>query len=121
MKLQYWHATWDGRSDIVRGEAGAGGVGWDAMDDWTNGQWKNADATIDVVGREWTFPFRRTGEREFESLGQPGVHYRKTLMVRLMAADRLSQNTLPHAYTDALLQPRPAPPTNHISTSFCLT
>src|SRR5688572_18733259 len=45
VKLQYWQRIWNGKPDPVLAESGAGGVGWDAVDDWTNGQWK------DEIGR----------------------------------------------------------------------
>ena len=46
IRLQYWHRVWDGKADPLIIERGAGGVGWDAMDDWTNGRW------VTVKGRQ---------------------------------------------------------------------
>ena len=39
IKLQYWHRVWNGKADSILVERSAGGVGWDSMDDWTNGRW----------------------------------------------------------------------------------
>ena len=39
IKLLYWHRVWDGKADPILVERSAGGVGWDSMDDWTNGRW----------------------------------------------------------------------------------
>ncbi len=84
VRLQYWRGTWDGRPDPVLAETGAGGLGWAAMDDWTNGAFQDADARLAVEGRRWTFFFAPTGEKEFKDLGHPGVAYRKSLKVRLL-------------------------------------
>ena len=43
VRLEYWHRVWDGKADPLIVERGAGGVGWDAMDDWTNGRWVAAE------------------------------------------------------------------------------
>ena len=42
VRLEYWHRVWDGKADPLNLERGAGGVGWDAVDDWTNGRWVKA-------------------------------------------------------------------------------
>lgn len=105
VKLQYWHNTWDGRPDPIRAETGAGGAGWDRMDDWTNGQWRDADAHLDVKGGLWTFTFNPTGNKEYTGIGQPGVGYRKTLKVRLLSEERLPASMEIRAFTDAVCQP----------------
>ena len=61
---------------------GCGRRGWDRMDDWTNGKWRDADSVLDVERAVWTWTFTPTGAKEFTDLGQPGVGYRKTLKVR---------------------------------------
>ena len=84
IRVQYWHKNWDGRADpIVR--YAAAGSGWTPMDDWTNGQWKDADAKISIEGRRVAFVFAPSGAKEFPDLGSPGVPYRKTLKVRVVA------------------------------------
>ncbi|MGQ9652249.1 MAG: hypothetical protein ACUVXJ_19315, partial [Phycisphaerae bacterium] len=105
VKLQYWHGTWDGRPDPIRAETGAGGAGWDRMDDWTNGSWQDADAKLDAKDGVWTFAFNPTGDKEYAGIGGPGVGYRKTLKVRLLSEERLPATTRLQAFTDAVCQP----------------
>lgn len=104
VKLQYWHRTWDGKPDAIRAETGAGGAGWDKMDDWTNGQWRDADAKLDAKDGVWTFTFNPTGDKEFTGIGQPGVGYRKTLKVRLLSDEPLPASARFQAFTDAVCQ-----------------
>ena len=52
LRLQYWHRVWNGKADPLIVERGAGGVGWDAMDDWTNGRWITAKGRVERIG-EW--------------------------------------------------------------------
>ena len=103
--LQYWHRTWDGRPDPVSPERGAGGVGWDAMDDWTNGTWIDAQAELDVDGTRWTFTFAPITDREISNIQGPGVSYRKTLWVRLFSGRPLPRLDAMCVYTESL--PRP--------------
>ena len=84
VKLQYWHGTWDGKADPVQAEAGAGRVGWAAMDDWTNGKWVDAATEMRREGNVWSFTFAPTGPSEIEGLTGEGVGYRKTIKVRLI-------------------------------------
>ncbi len=105
VRLQYWHRIWDGRPDPILAEKGAGGVGWAAMDDWTNGAWKDADTRLQTDGRRWTFTFAPTGEKEFKDLGGPGVAYRRTLKVRLAASESIPQPARLRAFTDAVCRP----------------
>ncbi|MDM8005542.1 MAG: hypothetical protein QUV05_05250 [Phycisphaerae bacterium] len=105
VKLQYWHGTWDGKPDPIRAETGAGGAGWDRMDDWTNGQWRDADAKLDAKDGVWTFTFNPTGDKEFTGIGQAGVGYRKTLKVRLLSEEPLPASAGLQAFTDAVCQP----------------
>jgi len=102
-QVQYWHGHWDGRADPPAAELGAGGIGWAAMDDWTNGRWKQADARLERLadGRRWCFRFTPTGTKEFKDLGQAGVIYRKTLKIRLLAAEPLPEPSRLQAFTDA--------------------
>ncbi len=105
VKLQYWHGAWDGRPDPILAEGAAGGQGWTAMDDWTNGQWKDADARLKKEGERFAFTFAPTGEKEFKDLGHPGVSYRKTLKLRLSADGALPKIKLFQAITDAVSRP----------------
>jgi len=105
VRLQYWHRSWDGKPDPILAEHGAGPVGWAAMDDWTNGEWKNADARCRVEGRRWIFTFAPTGAAEFKNLGHPGVGYRKTLKIRIAAREPLPPVACLRAFTDAVFRP----------------
>lgn len=105
VRLQYWHANWDGRPDPIQAERGAGGEGWQAMDDWTNGKWKDAQTHLQADGRRWTFTFAPTGEGEFKNLGQPGVAYRKTLKLRMISDAPVPKPARFQALTDAVCQP----------------
>ncbi len=119
VQVQYWHQNWDGRPEPMLGERGAGRVGWDAMDDWVNGQWKQADARIEADGSRWTITFNPSGGNEFENLGHAGVTYRKTLKLRVAAPDGLPRPARVRALTDAIYRTltvrlhwgRPAEPT----------
>ena len=105
IRLQYWHRTWDGRPDPVLEEAGAGVVGWHSIDDWTNGEWKEADTVLQANGRTWTFTFNPTGNREFKDLGNASVRYRKTLKVRLVSRAELPPIAAFRVMTDAVYRP----------------
>ena len=50
LRLEYWRRVWDGKADPLIVERGAGGVGWDAMDDWTNGRWIAAKTRVQRTG-----------------------------------------------------------------------
>ncbi|MDY0357288.1 MAG: hypothetical protein RBR19_15505 [Sedimentisphaerales bacterium] len=84
VKVQYWHRTWDGKADPVQAERGAGGVGWDAMDDWTNGQWIDGETSVRADNGVWTFTFLPITSEEIAGVQGSGVAYRKTLWVRLV-------------------------------------
>jgi len=105
VRLHYWHRVWDGRPARVLSERGSGRVGWDAMDDWINGKWKEADTQVQVDGRRWTFTFNPTGAKEFENLGHPGVTYRQTLKIRVIALDPMPRPARLQALTDAVYRP----------------
>jgi hypothetical protein len=62
---------------------GSGESGWLANDDWTNGNWQQADCDVRQEGATWTYTFRPLTEREFpEEVGFPAV-FRRTLKLRL--------------------------------------
>jgi len=105
VKIQYWHRIWDGKPDPVLSEINAGKVGWNKMDDWTNGEWKDADTQLQVDGKQWSFTFNPTGDKEFEDLGHPGVTYRKTLKIRAIASDKMPRPARLQAMTDSEYRP----------------
>lgn len=106
LRVEYWHRVWDGKADPVLAERGAGGVGWDAMDDWTNGQWKTAEGKWQQDGAGWAFTFDLSGKSEFKDLGVEGVAYRKTLAIRLVTdQERLAAVARFQACTDSVYRP----------------
>jgi len=102
IRLQYWHQSWNGRQDPILAESGAGGVGWAEIDDWTSGQWKEADSNLQIKGNELTFDFNSTAEKEFADIGQAGVGYRKTLKIRFVSDQSLSKPIRFQAFTDSV-------------------
>jgi hypothetical protein len=105
VRVQYWRGAWDGRPDPIQSERGVAGAGWAAVDDWTNGRWKDADTRVEQSGNRWNYRFASTGEREFKDLGQPGVAYRKTLKIRLLTERSLPKPRRFRALTDAIYRP----------------
>lgn len=103
--LQYWHRTWNGKADPIQAERGAGGVGWDAMDDWTNGKWIDGGTSVNVNGRTWTFTFLPITSKEIGGVQGRGVAYRKTLWVRLLFGRPVSQLRSLRVLTESTYQP----------------
>lgn len=104
-RLQYWRGSWNGKPDPVLAEEGAGGQGWAEMDDWTNGKWIDADSAPVSDARRLQFTFAPTGRTEFKDLGQPGVTYRKTLKIRVVADESLPAGLRIRTLTDAVYRP----------------
>ena len=105
VSLQYWQRTWDGQADPVLMERGAGGVGWDAMDDWTNGKWITAKTSRKVDDKRWTFTILPITSDEIGSVKGPGVSYRKTLWVRLAAKQPLPAQSKMQVFTESSYRP----------------
>lgn len=102
IRLQYWHKRWNGLADPILAESGAGGEGWTKIDDWTHGQWKDADTSLQIDGNRIIFTFNSTGAKEFSDLGQAGVGYRKTLKIRLVSDQVIFKPIRFQAFTDAV-------------------
>jgi hypothetical protein len=105
VRVQYWHCNWDGKADRVRNEVNPIAYGWTAIDDWSNGNWKDADAKLSVDGRRLVWTFQPTGRQEFKDLGEPGVGYRKTLKVRVVFAEKTPPPRQLQTLTDGVLRP----------------
>jgi hypothetical protein len=105
IRLQYWHQGWNGLADPPIAEINPAAKGWQFVDDWTNGRWKDADARVSKEGSCLTFTFATTGEKEFPQLGAPGVAFRKTLKIRLHRETPLPPIKGVRAYTDSAVQP----------------
>lgn len=104
MRLEYWHCTWNGQADPILAEQGAGAVGWNAMDDWTNGRWRDTHARIHRERTEWVFTFPTTREVDPNVSGD-GVAYRKTLKLRLTSDTPSPKPAQLQALTDAVCRP----------------
>lgn len=98
--IQYWQRVWDGRPDPVLAEETSGKVGWDAMDDWTNGQWINAKIRRVQEGDRLIFTFEPIGTEEIKSAAG-GLTYRKTLWIRLHSDTTLPTPKAIRAYTES--------------------
>jgi hypothetical protein len=105
VSLQYWQRTWDGQADPVLMERGAGWVGWDAMDDWTNGKWITAKTSLQVDGKRWTFTILPITSEEIKDIKGPGVSYRKTLWLRLNSSKPLPPCDKMQVFTESSYRP----------------
>jgi hypothetical protein len=105
IRLQYWHRVWDGKADPLIVERGAGGVGWDAMDDWTNGRWVTAQSEVKRAGQACEFTFALTSAQEVERFKGGGVTYRKTLAVRVITDQGVPLLSGLRVYTQATCKP----------------
>jgi hypothetical protein len=102
--LQYWRRDWNGLADPPVAETDPAAQGWQKVDDWTNGQWKDADVRVHKDGSCVTFTFAPTNEKEFPQLGGPGVTFRKTLKIRLHGEPSLPPIQEVRAFTDSAVQ-----------------
>lgn len=105
LRLEYWHRVWDGKADPLSLERGAGGVGWDAVDDWTNGRWIAAQVKVQRTGRNYEFTFEPTCAAEIPNFKGEGVTYRKTLAVRIAGAGVAPEWPHLRVYTDSICKP----------------
>ena len=105
VRVEYWHREWDGRAEVPPGERDAGGAGWECADDWSNGEWRAARSQAQTRSGGLELTFEPTSPAENEKLKPPGVTYRRTTQVRVVAAAPLPPGTRLHAFTDAVLKP----------------
>lgn len=103
--LQYWRRVWNGKADPLIVERGAGGVGWDAMDDWTNGRWIAARGRVERVEKGLEFTFAPTGQEEIPDMRGEGVSYRKTLAIRIRGDAGTPAVSRFRVYTDSVCRP----------------
>ena len=103
--LQYWHRVWDGKADSILLERSAGGVGWDSMDDWTNGHWINAKCHAERINNTYIFSFAPVSTSEFKNLQGDGVNYRKTLWIQVRSEDPLPIPRRFRVYTESEYKP----------------
>jgi len=97
VKIQYWQHHWP----RFRGPVGAGGSGWGPIDDFYNGQWKDANFALETDEDRWLFTFSPVN-REFPEFGDFNVKYRRTLKVRAISSRDLTQVENFEVYTDSL-------------------
>ncbi len=105
LRLQYWHRVWSGKADPLIMERGAGGVGWDAMDDWTNGRWITAKSNVERTAQGFQFTFAPTSRDEIPNLEGEGVSYRKTLGIRVCGDSGKPAPSRFRVYTDSVCKP----------------
>ena len=105
VRLEYWHRVWNGKADPLIVERGAGGVGWDAMDDWTNGRWITAKGQIERTANGYEFTFAPTSPDEIAKMEGEGVSYRKTLAVRINSDSGMPVPSRFRVYTDSVCKP----------------
>jgi len=105
VRLQYWHRVWNGKADPLIMERGAGGVGWDAMDDWTNGRWITAQSHVERVANGYQFTFVPTSSDEIPKMEGEGVPYRKTLAIRVARDGGLPASSRFRVYTESVCKP----------------
>lgn len=103
--LQYWHREWNGLADLPVSEINPAAEGWQKVDDWTNGQWKNADVRVRKNANTLSFTFAPTNETEFPQLNGPGVTWRKTLKIRLLGDQPLPPIKGVKVFTDSTIRP----------------
>lgn len=105
MKVQYWRGAWNGAALRRYGDQNAGSHGWNAADDWTNGEWKTADARAHFNGpRRATFTFAPSGQQEFPNLKDPDVTYRPSLKIRVAFSAAHPPVALVGTFTDSTLR-----------------
>jgi hypothetical protein len=98
--VEYWRHVWQGSALRRYGEFGAGGLGWTAMDDWFNGEWKRAAAVGRLAGGTVVFTFA-SSEKEYPKLETQGVLYRPTLKIRVVFAGARGKVAALRAITDS--------------------
>ena len=105
VRLEYWRRTWNGKADPLIMERGAGGVGWDAVDDWTNGRWIAARGRVERVAKGFEFTFDPTCAEEIAGMEGQGVSYRKTLAIRISSDSKIPAPSGFRVYTDSVCKP----------------
>jgi hypothetical protein len=101
LRVEYWRNSWNGARIRRYGDQAAGSAGWNAKDDWYNGEWKTADTHAEFQGRSAAFTFAPSGQREYPELKVTGVVYRPTLKVRIRFTGAHPQVESLHAFTDS--------------------
>jgi hypothetical protein len=103
--LEYWQSQWPYRRIPRDQPSGAGSSGWQDLGDWFQGEWRTADANLQVNGATCTFTFNPVNATEYPGLGDFAATYRTTLQLRLVADSPLPAIESFEAYTDAVWQP----------------
>ena len=97
VKIQYWQRSWPKfRFESI----GAGFSGWQPIDDFYNGQWRDAEFDLKIDGKIWCFLFHPLAE-EFPDMAGYNVRYRRTLKIRLISTKNLPEVESFEAYTDS--------------------
>ncbi|MEM2930574.1 MAG: hypothetical protein QW797_06940, partial [Thermoproteota archaeon] len=97
VKLQYWQGNWP----KFREPVGAGSSGWGPIDDFYNGQWRDAKFDLETDEDVWLLRFRPLDE-EFPDIGNFKAQYRRTLKVRVVSSKDLPEVKSFETYTDSI-------------------
>src|SRR5271157_568195 len=101
MIVEYWNSSWKGEKVRRYGDQAAGSAGWNAKDDWYNGEWKAAETHLEIQNRTAVFTFAPSNQKEFPKLETPGAIYRPTLKVRVKFTGRHPEVASLRAFTDS--------------------
>ena len=102
LRLQYWQSAWPHQRIPRDKPSGAGRSGWLNVGDWFQGEWKDADATVERSGETFTFTFNPVNLKEFPQIEAFDAVYRTTLKLRVVADARLPEVVSFAAYTDSV-------------------
>jgi len=86
LTVEYWCSNWKGEHVHGVSDQAAGAAGWNAKDDWYNGEWKTAESHLEFIGRSAVFTLAPVGAKEFPKLQGSGPNYRPTLKLRVKIA-----------------------------------
>jgi hypothetical protein len=107
-EIAYWRSHWpEVRRALVGAEAEETfGPGWQAQDDWFDGDWQPADTIARAADSEIRLTFAPLGRWEFPALaGEYDVRFRQAIKLRVRLPQGCSVTTA-SIYTDTSLRPR---------------
>jgi hypothetical protein len=102
VRLQWWRSRWP-ESRVPRDRpVGAGESGWLHLGDLYQGEWRDADAELNVTGNTWRFTFRPVNAKEFPKLKEFAADYRTTMKLRLVGEGLAGKVAKIAAFTDSV-------------------
>ncbi len=100
--VSYWQSVWPGVRVPKGAPIGSGRTGWQAIDDWTNGRWQEADIAVDRVDGGLRVTFGPINASEFPDETDFPATFRRTLKLRLsFAAGARGRVSTVQAFTDS--------------------